>query len=162
MKKKKINIWQIISIIFIVISIILAVNIVTMKNRAKGNKVQIKNDSETSQTQGTPSENQIRLIERLIKDGNVEGLKNVRWTDATIRQEYNYIFVEIRLTNESETEKVDSKTITANLYDKNGNEIATQEAQMDEIAENYAFTTINFNFDVSDIELIYDIQLTAK
>ncbi len=160
MENKRRNIWQIISIILIIIIIILIATMCIMNKGSKTNKRAIpqKIDNIEGVTNGT----EIRIIERLLKDGHVEGLDNVRWTDATIRQEYNYMTVEIRLTNESEADKAEAKTIIAKLYDKDGNGIAMQETQMEEIPENYAFTTIYLNFDISDINLVYDIQLTAK
>lgn len=157
MNKNQKNNWKLISLILIIIVIILGIVIATDKLGEKTKK------TKTNIVQSDNMElNEIRITERLLKNGNIEGIDHVTWTDATIREDNNQMIVDIRLTNESETKKVDSKMITAVLFNKEGKEIASQEVQMEELPENYSFTTLSLNFDITDISVIYDIKLFAK
>ena len=104
----------------------------------------------------------IRIDEELSMEGTVEGIEDLRWNDARITQYDNKIEVYIMLTSISEAEKIPARKLDVKLIDKSGKEIATKEAEMQEISDKFGYTTLELVFDTSEKEVIYDIQIVAK
>ena len=89
----------------------------------------------------------IRVDEDLSVDGKVENLENVRWHNARIMQNDEKIEVSIMLNNESKDKKIEAKTLTVRLLNKEGKEIASKDVKMNEISDNYGYTDIEAEFE---------------
>ena len=89
----------------------------------------------------------IRVDEDLSVDGKVENLENVRWHNARIMQNDEKIEVSIILNNESKDKKIEAKTLTVRLLNKEGKEIASKDVKMNEISDNYGYTDIEAEFE---------------
>lgn len=155
---KKENVWQIISIVLVIIIIGLSVYTFVYKD-------QKKEDIEDNTTSVTTEEDmfrRIRVDEDLSVDGKVENLENVRWHNARIMQNDEKIEVSIMLNNESKDKKIEAKTLTVRLLNKEGKEIASKDVKMNEISDNYGYTDIKAEFENMEYAVIYNIELIAK
>ena len=155
---KKENVWQIISIVLVIIIIGLSVYTFVYKD-------QKKEDIEDNTTSVTTEEDmfrRIRIDEDLSVDGKVENLENVRWHNARIMQNDEKIEVSIMLNNESKDKKIEAKTLTVRLLNKEGKEIASKDVKMNEISDNYGYTDIKAEFENMEYAVIYNIELIAK
>ncbi len=155
---KKENVWQIISIVLVIIIIGLSVYTFVYKD-------QKKEDIEDNTTSVTTEEDmfrRIRIDEDLSVDGKVENLENVRWHNARIMQNDEKIEVSIMLNNESKDKKIEAKTLTVRLLNKEGKEIASKDVKMNEISDNYGYTDIKAEFENMEYAIIYNIELIAK
>ena len=155
---KKENVWQIISIVLVIIIIGLSVYTFVYKD-------QKKEDIEDNTTSVTTEEDmfrRIRVDEDLSVDGKVENLENVRWHNARIVQDDEKIEVSIMLNNESKDKKIEAKTLTVRLLNKEGKEIASKDVKMNEISDNYGYTDIKAEFENMEYAVIYNIELIAK
>ena len=169
--KEKVNIWKLCFIISIIVIVVLLIWILNLKQDKKVTKNQTRSNtsSSTSQSAKKDSEDeeyndmkQIRINEDFSKDGTVENLENVRWTNANIMQFDDEMDIDIMLNNESQTEKINATTLTVKLLDKQGKVIKEQDVEMKEIPSNYGYTTLNLKFDISEVMIIYDIKIIAK
>ena len=169
--KEKVNIWKLCFIISIIVIVVLLIWILNLKQDKKVTKNQTRSNtsSSTSQSAKKDSEDeeyndmkQIRINEDFSKDGTVENLENVRWTNANIMQFDDEMDIDIMLNNESQTEKINATTLTVKLLDKQGKVIKEQDVEMKEIPSNYGYTTLNLNFDITEVMIIYDIKIVAK
>ncbi len=155
--KNKLNLWK----IFIVILIVIVLIYVMVINFSKKNNNNSNNKNQTS-TQTSEKYRMIRIDEDLLVEGTVEGIEDLRWDNARITQYDNKIEVYIMLTSISEVEKIPARKLDVKLIDKSGKVIATKEAEMQEIAEMFGYTTLELVFDTSEKEVVYDIQIVAK
>lgn len=105
----------------------------------------------------------ISIEEELEVEGFVENLNNVRWSNANIMQHDNKMEISIMVNNESKTEKVPAKKLTVKVLDKNGKVIASKnDVEMKEIPDNFGYTKLDLKFDVKDVVIVYDIQISAN
>lgn len=169
--KEKSNIWKICFIISIIIILVLLIWILNLKQDKKvaKNDTGSNTSSSTSQSVKKDAEDEefndmkrIRINEDFSKEGTVENLENVRWSNANIMQSDDEMDIDIMLNNESQTEKINATTLTVKLLDKQGNVIKEQDVEMKEIPANYGYTSLNLNFEISEVMIIYDIQIVAK
>ena len=170
--KEKVNIWKLCFIISIVIIVALLIWILNLKQNKKITENQTKSNTSTSTSQSVKNDSedeeydeemkQIRINEDFSKEGTVENLENVRWSNANIMQFDDEMDIDIMLNNESQTEKINATTLTVKLLDKQGNVIKEQDVEMKEIPSNYGYTTLNLSFDITEVMIIYDIQIVAK
>ncbi len=158
MEDKNNNIWKIVSIISIVIVVILLIYIIA----TNVNSSKTKNTEKNPTTSDEEIFKDIRINEDFSTDGTIEGIENVRWSNANIMQFDNKMEISIMLNNESATEKIDEKELTVILIDKDGNEIAKNKVKMEEIPENYGYTTIDLELEQIDLTIIYDIKIIAE
>ena len=162
MEKKSNEIWKIGFIVSIIVIIILVTYIII---KYLDNQSENKETAKSTLTSGSSDESGFRDItinEDLFTDGTIENLENVRWSNARIMQRDNKMEVSIMLNNESKEEKIPARTLTINLLNKNGKKIATKDVEMKEIDANYGYTDLDLEFDIEDVEIIYDIQIVAK
>lgn len=169
--KEKTNIWKICFIISIIIILVLLIWILNLKQDKKvaKNHTGSNTSSSTSQSVKKDAEDeefndmkQIRINEDFSKEGTVENLENVRWSNANIMQSDDEMDIDIMLNNESQTEKINATTLTVKLLDKQGNVIKEQDVEMKEIPANYGYTSLNLKFEITEVMIIYDIQIVAK
>lgn len=169
--KEKSNIWKLCFIISIIIIVVLLIWILNLKQDKKvtKNHTGSNTSSSTSQSAKKDSEDeeyndmkQIRINEDFSKEGTVENLENVRWSNANIMQFDDEMDIDIMLNNESQTEKINATTLTVKLLDKQGKVIKEQDVEMKEIPSNYGYTTLNLSFDITEVMIIYDIKIVAK
>ena len=154
MKDKKSKLIIIIAI-FIVIIIGLIVVVKNVGNNGTSNK--------TNQNVEIEKVRQISIEEELEVEGFVGNLQGVRWNSARIRQDGSKMEISIMLNNESKTEKVPVKKLTVKVLDKDGKVIASKsDVEMKEIPDNFGYTTLDLKFDVKDIVVVYDIQISAN
>lgn len=159
MKDKK---WLICFIVSLIIIFIMAIYILNIKLDKKIGK----NNSNTGKA--STSENMddtfrhIRVDEDLSTDGKIEGIEDVRWSNARIMQDENKAEVSIMLNNESKEKKIEARDLTVKLLDRKGNVIASKDTHMNEISENYGYTDLDLDFELNDYVVIYDIKIIAK
>ena len=164
MKEDKKNIWKLICIVLVIIviiqSTILIIKKLDKKEQSKINTTQIeKNDLKEDDIE---ENKRIRLDEDFSKEGKIEGIENVRWNNARIMQNDDEMEVSIMLNNESQTEKISGADLIVNLMDKSGKTIYTQEIKMQEISENYGYTSLDMTFKIKEPLIIYDVQILKK
>ena len=164
MKNNSINIWKFGCIIVTIIAIILLVMVLKNHSGKKDTNDAKSKTSQSAQNTNDDLDNNIRIMldEDLSKEGTIEGLENVRWNDARIRQVDNEMEVTIMLNNESEKEKIPSRNLTVELLDKDKKIVLTKDIKMNEISANYGYTSLEFTIDKIDPIIIYDIQIQAK
>lgn len=159
-KKNICKIGFIILTYIVLIGIIIALSIYISKlnndNLTKEEKL------ESVQNKDEDIYKKIRLNEDLSTDGEVENLENVRWRDARIMQNDDKLELSIMLNNELKDKKIEAKTLTVKLLDKQGKEIATKDFEMKEIPDNYGYTNIELTFDTPEPIIVYDIVISAK
>ena len=167
--KDKSKVWMICFIISVIIIIGLVIWIlnISLDKKIADNSSASSTGSSTSQRGTTDSDGlddmrRIRINEDFSKEGTVENLKNVRWSNANIMQSDNEMDIDIMLNNESEKEKVKATTLTVKLLDKQGKVIKSKDVKMEEIPAKFGYTTLNLKFDITDLMIIYDIQIVAK
>lgn len=110
-------------------------------------------------------ENSLKIIvvtEEINKDGKIENLANASWNSARIKQQDGKMEVSINLNNNSETEKIEARILTVKLINKSKDIIATKDVRMEEIPEDYGYTTLDIEFEIKEEILIDDIQIIAK
>lgn len=159
-KKNICKIGFIILTYIVLIGIIIALSIYISKlnneNLTKEEKI------ESLQNKDEDIYKKIRLNEDLSTDGEVENLENVRWRDARIMQNDDKLELSIMLNNELKDKKIEAKTLTVKLLDKQGKEIASKDFEMKEISDNYGYTNIELTFDIPEPIIVYDIVISAK
>ena len=165
MNNNTINIWKFGCIILTIIAIILLV--IVLKNHSEKNDTNNNNNQKISKSVNNSNDdidNNIRIMldEDLSKDGIVEGIENLTWNNARIRQMDNEIEVSIMLNNQSETEKIPSHDLTINLLDKDKKVIFTKDIKMKEISSQYGYTSLELTCEITEPVVIYDIQIEAK
>lgn len=158
---KKENVWQIISLVLVIIIIGLSVYTFVYKDNKKVENNENSIDT-TTPGPGDLEYRRIRIDEDLSVDGKVENLENVRWHNARIMQNDEKIEVSIMLNNESKDKKIEAKTLTVRLLNKEGKEIASKDVKMNEISDNYGYTDIKAEFENMEYAVIYNIELIAK
>lgn len=158
---KKENVWQIISLVLVIIIIGLSVYTFVYKDNKKVENNENSIDT-TTPGPGDLEYRRIRVDEDLSVDGKVENLENVRWHNARIMQNDEKIEVSIMLNNESKDKKIEAKTVTVRLLNKEGKEIASKDVKMNEIPDNYGYTDIKAEFENMEYAIIYNIELIAK
>ena len=158
---KKENVWQIISLVLVIIIIGLSVYTFVYKDNKKVENNENSIDT-TTPGPGDLEYRRIRVDEDLSVDGKVENLENVRWHNARIMQNDEKIEVSIMLNNESKDKKIEAKTLTVRLLNKEGKEIAYKDVKMNEISDNYGYTDIKAEFENMEYAVIYNIELIAK
>lgn len=158
---KKENVWQIISLVLVIIIIGLSVYTFVYKDNKKVENNENSIDT-TTPGPGDLEYRRIRVDEDLSVDGKVENLENVRWHNARIMQNDEKIEVSIMLNNESKDKKIEAKTLTVRLLNKEGKEIASKDVKMNEISDNYGYTDIKAEFENMEYAVIYNIELIAK
>ena len=104
----------------------------------------------------------INFYEDFSKIEEVKNLSNVVWNSVRITQIENKMEVNVLLNNQSKDKKVEETNLTVNLYDRNGNVVLTKDAKMPELKANYGTATLNLEFDIDDIMIIYDVQVIAN
>ena len=158
------NIYKLGCIILIIIVAILS--IIIIKNKSNKNVANNNEKSDTSKKiESSLNENdliRIMLDEDLTKEGTVEGIENLRWSDARIRQDESQMNVLIMLDNKSETEKIPAKDLTIEFLDKENRIIYTKEIKMGEVPDNFGYTVLDFVVDIQEPVMVYDIQIKAK
>lgn len=104
----------------------------------------------------------INFYEDFSKIEEVENLSNVVWNSVRITQIENKMEVNILLNNQSKEQKAEEANLTVNLYDKSGKVVLTKDVKMPEIKANYGTATVNLEFDIEDIMVIYDVKVIAN
>ena len=165
MKSNTINIWKYGCIILTIITIVLLVSV--LKNYSEKKDTNDNNNPKSSQSAQNSNDDidhniRVMLDEDLSKDGIIEGIENVMWNNARIRQVDNEMEVSIMLNNQSETEKIPSHDLTINLIDKDKKVILTKDIKMEEIPSQYGYTSLELTFEITEPVVIYDIQIEAK
>ena len=165
MKNNTINIWKFGCIILTIIVIILLV--IVLKNHSRKKDTNDNKNQKISQSANNPNgdiDDNIRIMldEDFSKDGIIEGVENVIWNNARIRQVDNEMEVSIMLNNQSETEKIPSHDLTINFLDKNKKVILTKDIKMEEIPSQYGYTSLDFTCEITEQVIIYDIQIVGK
>lgn len=165
MKNNTINIWKFLCIILTIIVVILLV--IVLKNHSEKKDTNENKSQKSSQSAQNPNydlDNNIRIMldEDLSKEGIVEGIDNVMWNNARIRQVDNEMEISIMLNNQSETEKIPSHDLTINLLDKDKKVIFTKNIKMKEIPSQYGYTSLELTCEITEPVVIYDIQIEAK
>ena len=155
MEKEKI--WQIICLGLVVIIIGLSVYAFGFKNT---NNFDTKYNAMNSIDEN--DYRRIRIDEDFSTDGKVENLEDVRWNNARIVQSDGKLELSIMLNNELKDKKIEARTLTVKLLDKAGKEIATKDFEMKEIKDNYGYTNIELIFDIPELVIVGDIEITAK
>jgi len=159
------DIWKIVSIVSIVIIVILVICIIVIcaGGKGEGNNTGNKNSKATIKPiDNDDSMRRIRLDEDFSKDGTIEGIENIRWSDAMIRQFDNNMEISIMLNNNSDTEKIDARTLEVALLDKDGKVITTKDVEMAEIPADYGYTSLEFTVENIEPSVVYDVQINAK
>ena len=150
------NKWKLLAIIAVIIIIVLMIALIlTNTNKNSDNsKIQINEEAEEEPIR-------IMLSEELNKEGVVDGLENVTWNHANMNQYDGHMDVFVDLRNNSAKDKVASKKLTITLLNKNGKEIASKEATMEEMDINGA-SNLQATFEAVDYVVVYDILVSAK
>ena len=158
------KIWMICFIVSVIIIIGLLIWILNIKldKKTAENKFEANTKISTSDNQDYDDMKRIRINENFSKEGTVENLENVRWNNANIMQYDDEMDIDIMLNNESENEKIEATTLTVKLLDKQGKVMKEKDIEMEEIPANYGYTSLNLNFEISEVCIIYDIQIVAK
>lgn len=163
MEKKESSIWKICSVVLLIIVMILSYCLFNKNSKPTSS---VKKSSTSVKSNRNENEEDtfrnIRVDEDLSTDGTIEGLENVRWSNARIMQHDGETEVSIMLNNESKEEKIPAAKLEVTLLDKNKKVIATQETEMKEISENYGYTNLDLKFDLQDYVVVYDIQISCQ
>ncbi len=123
----------------------------------------ISNRNETSSYTGEENSNrQIVLNEDLVFSGEIENLKDVKYYYGRMLFQNNKTIAYIMINNETQAEKVEARTVVVELLNKQGQVVATSEAQMDEILGANGQVELTAEFDLKEPQIIYDIHITAK
>ena len=153
------NIWFDCFVAACVVILILIISIIV--NRQKNTNALPKESAE--QTENSKIEdNFIRIDEDLSMMGRVKNLDNVSWGSARISQHDGQAELFVMLNNESEKDKVESTELKVNLLNKKGKVIATKTTTIDGIAANYGYKDLELTFDMSEAEIVYDVQIVAN
>lgn len=158
MTKKNNDIFKIILVVIVLI-IVFIIGMLIGKNLLQSNSN--KENKNISNIEEDEFKN-IRINEDFSKDGYIENLDNVRWNNARITQYDEEMEISITLNNDLEIEKIESRTLTVNLLDKEGKIIYTKDVEMEEIPENYGYTFLELKFEIEEPIIIYDVQIIAK
>lgn len=162
MKKTNNNIWKMLFVIACIIILILVIVIIKNKDNSNGTN---SSSSSSSQESSAIKRSNIRLSEDLSLMREIKGLgesKKVMCNDARIELSNGKAEVYLTLTNESEKETVENQKFEVSLIDKNNKVIDSKEVTVDKIDSNYGYADINMSFDVPEIQIIYNVQVTAK
>ena len=153
------NIWFDCFVAACVVILILIISIIV--NRQKNTNALPKESAE--QTENSKIEdNFVRIEEVLSMMGRVKNLDNVSWGSARISQHDGQAELFVMLNNESEKDKVESTELKVNLLNKKGKVIATKTTTIDGIAANYGYKDLELTFDMSEAEIVYDVQIVAN
>ena len=164
--KNKSNIWKICSIISILVIIGLVIWNICLNKKIAENpseaKEKLSQTAKTNEEEYDEEMKQIRINEDFSKNGTIENVENVRWSNANIMQYDDEMDIDIMLNNESQNETIAARTLTVKLLDKEGKVIKEQDVEMKEIPANYGYTNLDLHFDITEVMIIYDIQIVAN